>query len=201
MEELLMSVRVNTLAVLIAVSCFLFFGQAYANPTDNHCKKAQRLLDEFRAQNNIVGIGIYAGSCYLFSGSAKLGEQKSISQHNLFQIGSITKSYFSAILLQFESESENGEIPITFNINQKLKRWLPQYSDWVNVTIKQLLNMTSGIYNYTEMPNFTQMILKHREKIWTANEIVNLAYKHKPNTYFAAGKGWHYSDTNYIIVG
>ena len=60
--------------------------------------------------------------------------------------------------------------------------------------------MTSGIYSYTELP-ISQMVLNNPKKIWTLDEIVNLAYQHNPNTYFYPGDGWHYSDTDYIIVG
>lgn len=191
---------------LILISAVVFSVMAFA--TENHCKQVQKLLDNFRINNKIVGMGLFVNSsklnssqCYVFSGSIKRGANTNISQRNLFQIGSITKSYFSAILLQLEAESEAGKIPIKFNINQKLKLWLPQYSDWGSVTIKQLLNMTSGIYSYEKVPNFTQMILKNPKKVWTADEVVELAYKHKPNTYFSPGKGWHYSNTGYIIAG
>ena len=173
----------------------------------NHCAKLQTILNKFRVKNKITGMGLYVHSprmkpesCYLFSGSVIKGSYHGISGDNLWQIASISKSYFSAILLQLEAESEAGSLPVKFNLNQKLKYWLPQYPNWGNVTIKQLLNMTSGIYSYTELP-ISQMVLNNPKKIWTLDEIVNLAYQHNPNTYFYPGDGWHYSDTDYIIVG
>jgi len=187
------------------ITCVLL-NFAYASNT-NKCNKLQDMLSQFRINNKITGMGLYvnspsikSGSCYLFSGSVKRGANQSISKNNLWQIASITKSYFSAILLQLEAESEADKIPVKFDINQKLKQWLPQYPDWGNVTIKQLLNMTSGIYSYTELP-ISQMVRNNPKKIWNLNEIASLAYQHKPNTYFTPGKGWHYSDTDYIIVG
>ena len=183
----------------------------FLNPTFSaaltKCEKLQNQLNQFRIQNKVIGMGLYYSSekntnaCYLFSGSTTRDGLNIITQHNLFQIGSITKSYFSAILLQLEAESQAGKIPFKFNINQKLKQWLPQYPKWGNVTIKQLLNMTSGIYSYTELPNLPKLVLSSPEKIWSSKEILQLAYQHKPNTYFAPGKGWHYSDTNYVIAG
>ncbi len=187
---------------------FLVFGAlfnvAHASSA-NICIQLQQNLDQFRSDNNITGMSLYVNAphhsaCYLFSGSVKKGVNQQIAQNNLWQIGSISKSYFAAILLQLEAESEAGQIPVQFNINQTLKEWLPQYPAWSNVTIKQLLNMTSGIYSYTDLP-ISQMILKKPRKIWAADEIIQLAYQHQPNTYFAPGMGWHYSDTDYILAG
>lgn len=169
------------------------------------CTRLQTILNTFRTDNHINGMALYVNSpkanCYLFSGTLQKNSTQSISENNLWQIGSITKSYFAAILLQIEAESEAHKISIQFNIHQQLKQWLPQYKDWGNVTIEQLLNMTSGIYSYTELPNLTANIAQHPEKIWETREIINLAYQHQPNTYFSSGQGWHYSDTDYIIAG
>lgn len=188
-------------ALLIAVG---FFDSAQASIA-SICSQLQQNLDQFRTENNISGMGLYISAphhhlCYLFSGTVKKEAKQAITPNNLWQIGSVSKSYFAAILLQLEAQSEAGQISVEFNINQTLKQWLPQYPDWGNVTIKQLLNMTSGIYNYTDFP-ISQMILKNPQKVWTTDEIIQLAYQHQPNTYFAPGMGWHYSDTNYILAG
>src|SRR3989338_5699934 len=143
------------------------------------CKKYENALTKFRVENRIGGMALYVRSpnaqCYVFSGSLKKWSDLPITENNLWQIGSITKSYFSAILLQLEAESESGKLPIKFNIGQKLKQWLPQYPDWAEVSIQQLLNMTGGIYSYTELPGFTKMILSAPNKIWSPEEIVRLA--------------------------
>lgn len=199
--------RLFLVSLIVCLIAFMPSLTVHASVTSS-CDKLQIALNKFRLKNKISGMGLYvssshgkSSSCYLFSGYTDRVGPTRISQHNLFQIGSITKSYFSAILLQLEADSETGKIPVKFNINQKISQWLPQYPDWGNVTIKQLLNMTGGIYSYTELPNLTHMVLENPKKIWTADEITRLAYKHKPNTYFSPGKGWHYSDTDYVIVG
>jgi D-alanyl-D-alanine carboxypeptidase len=192
--------KVFLFSVIAIVFCTNVFSAENAE-----CANLKNILNEFRNQYHIGGMALYVSTpkleCYLFSGTIHNQSKKQITENNLWQIGSITKSYFSAILLQLEAESEAQKIPIQFNISQPLSQWLPQYKEWRNITIKQLLNMTAGIYSYTELPGFTKMIEKNPNKIWTADEIVSLAYHHKPNLYFKPGDGWHYSDTNYIIVG
>ena len=193
----------NRLAVLMLL--FVINIASASNPVS--CETLQSALNQFRTKYQITGMALFVsspklnqGSCNVFSGSLEKKTQQQISKNNLWQIGSITKSYFSTILLQIEAESEAGKIPVQFNLNQQLKTWLPQYSDWGSVTIWQLLNMTSGIYSYTDLP-ISSMVLKQPNRVWHLKELIQLAYHHQPNTYFSPGKGWHYSDTNYLIVG
>jgi D-alanyl-D-alanine carboxypeptidase len=105
-----------------------------------------------------------------------------------FQIGSITKSYTAAIILQLEAQGK-------LNINQSLGQWLAQYPKWKNVTIKQLLNMTSGIPDYVSVPKLTEKMMQNIKRQWTDSEIVDIAYSYPEKT-----TGYSYSNTNYLIL-
>jgi D-alanyl-D-alanine carboxypeptidase len=78
---------------------------------------------------------------------------------------------------------------------------LPGYAN-INgsITIRQILNHTSGIYDYDENDDFGKAakISKLSHKIWTKQEILQ-TYIGPPD--FAAGTSWHYSNTNYLIAG
>lgn len=188
-------------ALLVAI----LFATSSFGANKAQCAQLQDILNKWRINNHVVGMGLYVDSpnahCYLFSGVVKKGSKKTVTENNLWQIGSITKSFFSVILLQLEAESESGKIPVKFNINQKLKLWFPEYPDWGNITVKQLLNMTGGIYDYLNSKNVINMLLKNPKRVWSSDELVQLAYQHKPNLYFQPGNGWHYSNTDYIIAG
>jgi D-alanyl-D-alanine carboxypeptidase len=110
------------------------------------------------------------------------------NKNSLFQVGSVTKSYVAALILQLEAEGK-------LNIHQKIGRWLPQYPNWKNVTIKRLLNMTSGIPGYATIPTLLKEIANNPQKQWSNHEIVTLAYNYPHST-----KGYNYSDTNYILL-
>ncbi|MGF1741455.1 beta-lactamase family protein [Vibrio profundum] len=192
--------------IIVFMIFLLFLNISYASNL-NKCNSIHDIFNSFRVNNKITGMALYVHSpklkinaCYLFSGTVHKNTREPISDNNLWQIASITKSYFSSILLQLEAKSQAGEIPIDFNINQSIKHWLPQYPKWGGVTIKQLLNMTSGIYSYTELP-ISKMVLENPQKVWKLNEVTSLAYNHIPNAYFPPGKGWHYTDTAYVIAG
>ncbi len=120
---------------------------------------------------------------------------------SLFQIGSITKNFAAAKILQLEAQ---GKITINETIAETIKKygqWLPTVAleAWSDITIKQLLNMTSGIYNVTENKELLTEVEKDPTKQMNINDILHTAYSHRP--YFKPGKGYHYSDTNYIIIG
>ncbi len=111
-----------------------------------------------------------------------------VTAQNLFQLGSITKSFASVIILQLEKEG-------VLNINQTIGDWLPQYPKWKNITIKQLLNMTSTIPGYVTVPELALKINNDIHHQWTDAQIIDFVYKFPHVT-----KGYDYSDTNYLLL-
>jgi D-alanyl-D-alanine carboxypeptidase len=115
-----------------------------------------------------------------------------ITTNNLFDIGSITKSFTALILLQLQSEG-------ILSLDDPLGKWLPQYENWSKVTIRHLLNMTSGIPNYSESPEFWMQMEHNLGKVWTDEELLTYAHPEKaietdrPSLY-------EYSNSNYILA-
>jgi D-alanyl-D-alanine carboxypeptidase len=62
-----------------------------------------------------------------------------------------------------------------------------------------VLAMTSGLFNYTEDDYFNTTLDKDPTRPWTAGEVIGIALAHPP--YFPPGQGYHYSNTNYEILG
>lgn len=126
------------------------------------------------------------------TGYIDLEQKKVVSADSLFAIGSITKTFISALTLQLAAQNK-------LNLDDPIIKWLPQYPNWRGITIRQLLNMTSGIVRFTEDMGFIQARKQNPKQHWTAEQLVNMAYQH-PN-YFKPGTNWQYSNTNYLILG
>ena len=64
------------------------------------------------------------------------------------------------------------------------------------ITVRQLLNHTSGIYDFTDHPSYWAMVSK-TNKFYTPAEVLALVQM----PYFAPGRGWHYSNTGFTLLG
>ncbi|MGR8932931.1 MAG: serine hydrolase domain-containing protein [Gammaproteobacteria bacterium] len=121
-----------------------------------------------------------------------------IDASTLFHIGSISKSFTSALILQLEKDQK---LALTDN----LARWFPKYEKWSSITIKQMLNMTSGLPNYSDTPLWNSTESKDLSRIWTERELINFAYpkfEPAPPLMFSGDKyGYFYTNTGYILAG
>jgi D-alanyl-D-alanine carboxypeptidase len=68
-----------------------------------------------------------------------------------------------------------------------------------DITISQLLKMRSGLSNYTSEPELAQSLDRDPARVWTAEELLALAFKHPPA--FAPGTEYDYCNTNYLLLG
>lgn len=114
-----------------------------------------------------------------------------VTPHELFEIGSITKSFASAIILQLEAEG-------LLSIHDKIGKWFPEYPNWKDVTIKQLLTMTSGIPSYTKNEKFLKLIYSNIRAELTDKELLAFAKSNKPIVH--KKEKFDYSNTNYILA-
>ena len=113
-----------------------------------------------------------------------------ISPDMLFAIGSITKNMVAALTLKLVEAH-------LLSLDDPLSKWLPAYPHVDStITIRQLLNHTSGLYMFWENQQIWDDLKKDRAKVWTPEEV--LSYIKAP--YFTPGDGWRYSNTNYLLL-
>jgi D-alanyl-D-alanine carboxypeptidase len=122
------------------------------------------------------------------AGTMRFGGGRPVSRTSMWQIGSNTKAFTSVLLLQLEAMHR-------LSINDTLGKWLPQYPQWRRVTIKSLLNMTSGIPAYDNQSAFWSAYAAHPYRNLSPRQLVKYAERGKPTT------GYSYSNTNYILAG
>ncbi|WP_058043688.1 serine hydrolase domain-containing protein [Streptomyces roseifaciens] len=138
------------------------------------------------------------------SGVADLRTGRPRLPQDRFRIGSLTKPFIATVLLQLASEPEHG-----LSTDDTVDKWLPGLvrghgNDGRRITLRQLLQHTSGLYDYIDddglRAKFTgKAFFTHRYDGATPEELVRIGLAHKP--LFAPGKGWSYSNTNYILAG
>ena len=107
-------------------------------------------------------------------------------------MGSTSKSFTVAVILQLEAAGK-------LSIDDTLGKWLPEYPAWKDVTIHRLLNMTSGIPNYSETEWMSRAWANEPMRAFTLKELVDAAYPSATNQ-LPVSKGYHYSNTNYILA-
>ncbi|WP_405868493.1 beta-lactamase family protein [Streptomyces sp. NBC_01515] len=137
------------------------------------------------------------------AGVGNLRTGKPRSAEDRYRVGSITKTFVSTVLLQLEAEGR-------LSLDDTVATWLPGVvegngNDGGKVTVRQLMNHTSGIFNYTADDDFGTAyftkdgFFQHRYDTKTPADLVAIAMSHKPD--FAPGTSWNYSNTNYVLAG
>lgn len=130
-----------------------------------------------------------------FNSGLQGNNSSQVENDSLWQIGSNSKSFLSVVILQLEAE---GKLSIT----DKVSKYIPQnpYPKWNNITIKQLLNMTSGIHDYlndeTAIPN---RVAQNPYYFFTKDELLDSVKE--LDLWFTPGTKWKYSNTNYVLAG
>jgi D-alanyl-D-alanine carboxypeptidase len=121
------------------------------------------------------------------AGTTTFGGSHPVGPDALWQIGSNTKAFTSVVLLQLEAEH-------ALSIDDPLGRWLPEYPQWGTVSIRRLLNMTSGIATYDEQPAFRTDYLADPRRYFAPEQLVDYAVG------TPATSGYSYSNTNYVLA-
>jgi len=110
-----------------------------------------------------------------------------------FRMGSNTKTMMATLVLQLVAE---GRLALT----DPVQKWLPgKVPNGQAITLRMLLNHTSGLYDYTLDPAMTPSVLGLDPHPWTNEELLAVGVRHPPN--FPPGTKWDYSNTNYVAIG
>ncbi|WP_212825153.1 serine hydrolase [Catellatospora sp. TT07R-123] len=123
-------------------------------------------------------------------GVSDLETGRALNAADRFRVASITKTFTGTAVLQL---ADRGRL----SLDDPLSRWV-DWPDGNAITIRQLLNMTAGVFNYTEDPAFVRRYTEDPEGAFSSRDALDIARAHEP--YFAPGAGFHYSDTNYILL-
>ncbi|MEV7629916.1 serine hydrolase domain-containing protein [Actinoplanes sp. NPDC089786] len=110
-----------------------------------------------------------------------------------FRMGSNTKTMVATVVLQLVAEHR-------VRLTDPVEKWLTGLIPNGNaITLRMLLNHTSGLFNYTFDPEVLRAFTGQDTRAWTPRELIAAGVRHDP--MFAPGAGYSYSNTNYVALG
>ncbi len=183
----------NICSILVTLLSFTFIvnAQSFEPVLAN---ELQNKIDSIRTANNLKGIS----ACVIYPGVGTWKGVTGISHTGFtitsdmeFGIGSNTKLFTGVLLLKL---AENNII----NLDDSIYQYVPNFNNVnPNITIRQLLNHTSGLADVNNVIGYSDSILTNPNRIFTPTEVMSWV----GTPLFAAGTSWNYCNTNYILAG
>ncbi|MEU4675041.1 serine hydrolase domain-containing protein [Amycolatopsis sp. NPDC023774] len=125
-------------------------------------------------------------------GTTELGTSTPPAADTHFRIASNTKTMTSALMVLL---AQDGKL----RFSDPVSRYVSAVPNGDNITISQLLNMRSGLYNYTDAPELAAAVDADPAKAWTPQEVLAIAFRRPP--VFPPGTAYQYNNTNYALLG
>lgn len=124
-------------------------------------------------------------------GKSNLKSKAPMTPQDTFGIGSVTKSFVGTVALQLVDEGK-------LSLEDPISKYLPDFPNGENITIRQLLAMTSGIADYSADKKVYKKLSENPSAVFKRQELVDAAARLKP--YFEPGKGLHYANSNTVLL-
>jgi D-alanyl-D-alanine carboxypeptidase len=125
-------------------------------------------------------------------GTSALDTDDPISADDHFRIGSNTKTMTVTAILQLVQEGR-------LSLDDPISKYIDGVPNGDTITLAQLAEMRSGLYSYTFDPDFNATLDREPEKVWTQEELLQIAFARPVN--FSPGEQFEYSNTNTVLLG
>jgi CubicO group peptidase (beta-lactamase class C family) len=184
--------RCRTIFVYAALLVIAPVDAQVVSPSSEALAELDRFIEGHLEENVIPGalVAVASGGELLHIkayGLANVELGVPVSADSVFEIGSISKQFVAAVALML---AEEGRLDLDAGIHEYLP-YLP--GEWLGVTMRQLLNHTSGIPDYEEIRTYDV----YRFRL-TPEDVVRIAQSRPVD--FAPGEGWYYSNTGYFLA-
>ncbi|MER6914225.1 serine hydrolase domain-containing protein [Streptomyces sp. NPDC000594] len=197
---------VGAVAAALAATAFTAAPAQAADRAERGHETTQRALESLVAAGYPGVVAEARDSDGVWQGRAGVRDLRTGAPRDLqdrYRIGSVTKTFVATVLLQMEAEGR-------LDLDDTVEKHLPGLvrgngNDGRKITVRQLLNHTSGLYNYTNDPAFAARtfvapgFFQHRYDSHAPRDLVRIGLSHRPD--FAPGTDHAYSNTGYILAG
>ncbi|MCP4901172.1 MAG: beta-lactamase family protein, partial [bacterium] len=151
-------------------------------------RRVQAHLDDYNIPGGLVAVASRGKIIHLKAyGMANVEHSVPVTEKTVFEIGSISKQFTAAAAMQLVQE---GKLRLDDPIHRYLSA-LP--SEWLGVTVRQLLTHTSGIPDYEEIETYDAYGFR-----LTPDDVIQAAHSRPMD--FKPGTGWYYSNTGYFLL-
>jgi len=185
----------KSISPLLAIALCLLAVSSFAQNTPDQLKAVlQQKIDSIR---QAVDIPSMAFSCILPSGE-QVTVASGMKPEQRMLAGSTGKTLFESLALKLVNE---GKLSLDEKVSHYLGKeaWYAKVQNAETITIRMLMNHTTGIEEYYELGNFMEILISNPDKKWTPEECISYTLGRPP--LFPAGTDWGYADTNYLILG
>ena len=189
-KKLMLSVALATASVT-ALSAGA--GTAMAQPADFRAQANAILEAAYPAEGPGAAVVVTRGGRVIYAGGrgfADVEARRPITPETAFPLGSIVKQFTAATILQLVAEGR-------MSLDDPMSRFFP---DWPQpgaaATIRQLLNHSSGIQDFTKIPGW---IARNRTRPWTTDQLVAVARDLPARAQ--PGHAWEYNNGGYVLLG
>lgn len=170
----------------------LGLGGVAAPETRDHAD-VSAIIDGFTAAG-VPGVMVYTPRWSVSSGTGQVGRDRPIRPRDRVRVASNTKMFVATVVLQLVGE---GRVSLSAPVEDYLPGLVRGNGyDGTKITVRQLLQHTSGLADYVEDVLADPSTGSHP---WRPEDLVAVGLSHPP--LFAPGAGWAYSNTNYIVLG
>lgn len=185
---------ITSLALILSST---FEVQADIDPTKG--QQLQTVLDELTS-SGIPGVSLaiftHDGWWYGSSGFAHIESQEAMGMHHLHFLQSIAKTYMAVAIMQlYEQGKIDLEAPITKYLPIRFSGFI---KDAGSITVKMLLNHTSGIPEYNSAPGYVTKLLQ--QPGFDFQPVDYLKFIKGKDLDFSPGSKYSYRNTNYLLL-
>jgi D-alanyl-D-alanine carboxypeptidase len=179
--------------ILVTAGC----AQSAMSVDGTQDEQLRQLLDRWRQRADVPAMTLAVDSpghdpFVTASGTKERDGDTPATADAQFRVASTTKLFVATVVLQLVEEGR-------LRLDAPVSTYVPGFRHAHGVTIRQLLNHTSGIPDYTRTEHFHEGLLEHRDREWSTEELLALVAGIRRD--FAPGSDYLYSNTGYLLLG
>lgn len=185
------------IAVILVLSIMIISGCGSTDGDSLPTMKMQELIDS-AVQNSgvpgvIVAVETPAGKWIGVSGKSDLSTGEPMLPEMQIRLASITKMFTATLVMKLVEDK-------MLSLDDSIEKWLPGIiPNGNNITVRMLLNHTSGLFDHESAPEFWDRLLSKPQSDWSHEDVINIVKSHNP--LFGPGMSWSYCNAGYYILG